>query len=63
MFIQRSFELTDMNRQTTWITVYDGRGVYAERVHLNIHVKDNNIVWIDVKVDCITFEILSSNRL
>lgn len=41
-----------MNRQTTWTTVYDGRGVYAETVNLIIHVKDSNIVWIDVQVDC-----------
>lgn len=49
----RSFELTDMNRQTTWLTVYDGRGVFAKSVILTIKVKDNNVVWIDEYVDCL----------
>lgn len=49
--IKISFELTDMNRQTTWLTVYDGRGVFAKSVILTIKVKDNNVVWIDEYVD------------
>lgn len=52
-----------MNRQTTWTTVYDGRGVYAETVNLIIHVKDSNIVWIDVQVDCMIVVIILSHRL
>ena len=46
------FELTDMHRQTSWITVYDGRGVFAENVNLLILVRDKNIVWVDVEVEC-----------
>lgn len=42
-----------MNRQTTWLTVYDGRGVFAKSVILTIKVKDNNVVWIDEYVDCL----------
>ncbi len=49
------FEFTDMNRQTSWITIYDGRGVFAENVNLLILVRDKNIVWVDVEVDCIRF--------
>lgn len=47
-----------MNRQTTWITIADGRGIYAETVNLIIHVKENNIAWIDVQVDCIVYMII-----
>lgn len=46
------FELTDMHRQTSWITAYDGRGVFAENVNLLILVRDKNIVWVDVEVEC-----------
>ena len=46
------FELTDMHRQTSWITVYDGRGVFAENVNLLILVRDKNIAWVDVEVEC-----------
>ena len=42
-----------MNRQTTWLIVYDGRGVFAKSVILTIKVKDNNVVWIDEYVDCL----------
>lgn len=46
------FELTDMHRQTSWITIYDGRGVFAENVNLLILVRDKNIMWVDVEVEC-----------
>ena len=46
------FELTDMHIQTSWITVYDGRGVFAENVNLLILVRDKNVVWVDVEVEC-----------
>ncbi|CBK22269.2 uncharacterized protein [Blastocystis hominis] len=45
------FELTDMHIQTSWITVYDGRGVFAENVNLLILVRDKNVVWVDVEVE------------
>ena len=48
----RSFEFPDLNRQTTWLTVYDGRGVFAERIDLNIQVKDHTVLWIDEHVNC-----------
>ena len=48
----RSFEFPDINRQTTWLTVYDGRGVFAKRIILNIQVKDHNVLWIVEHVDC-----------
>ena len=53
-----SFELSDLNRQTTWITIYDGRGVLAKSVELHIKVKDNNVMWIDEHVDC-SFSLLN----
>lgn len=43
---------TEINRQTAWITICDGRGVYAKNINLHIRLKESNILWLDVDVEC-----------